>query len=493
MCSCQETSHFFDSLVDSHADWYNHLLLLLLVAVILAHFGTLGDEQTCPISSSYHGVEALVDAVEKRLPPILQAADAATDEAPPQEAGEDLSIEDGLSYTLPPVAMYALGGLLTLVGLLMLVWGARMRRAIIGTAIVGALAAAAQYFVNAFLLGEPPYSLAAALSLDRDGINLGSVRLDVECTGATLVVLGAISLGLHALAQRGFQRALFFLEGVACAVLAVRVAADFAPRLLAPMRVGVVSVGHLTVDLSKFEGDAYLGYPLLPFWALAAPLALLLGILPNHPAINALTTSFLGAFATAKGVRTLSDAYHGRTALELAGGDSVAADPIQGGVQLGLFVVGVWLHGTCCAGREHGEESLCESCCCGLCSLFACCCRGCGCGGCLGCGGCWCCCEEPHPAAADYSPACVVISLLYYGLQQRATPPRVPAAPVGCPCTHAHTARPPRISRVRRPSEASLGGPPSHAAPTPYLPQPRGDGRSGKSQFGVKQSYSGMI
>ena len=59
-----------------------------------------------------------------------------------------------------------------------------------------------------YLLAAPPYSLAAALALERDGSKFGFVRLDVECTGATLLVLLAVSLGLHALAQRPFQRAL---------------------------------------------------------------------------------------------------------------------------------------------------------------------------------------------------------------------------------------------------------------------------------------------
>ena len=95
-----------------------------------------------------------------------------------------------------------------------------------------------------------------------------------------------------------------------CAVLIVRLAADFVPLFLEahPFDDGI-------------SASCFLGYPLVPFWLAVGPLALVLGVVPEYAeSAQLLTTAFLGAFATAKGITTLQDAAAGRHELELVGG-----------------------------------------------------------------------------------------------------------------------------------------------------------------------------
>ena len=94
---------------------------------------------------------------------------------------------------------------------------------------------------------------------------------------------------------------------------------------------------------------------------------------PLRP-IQALLTAFLGAFVTAKGVRTIQDYQYGESALELAGGASVEPDIVQGGVQLALFLLGAYLHRKSWTRLDScGNEcwaGACSSCCgigCGCC------------------------------------------------------------------------------------------------------------------------------
>ena len=324
--------------------WYNHIMLLLLFSALVSHFGAIGEEGTCPAGAS-----------TQHFFPSL-----ATEEGEEGAEEDAVSIRRGITYQLPPAALFAAGGLLVAIGSAMLIWGIRFRRLVTGVLIVGALAVMAKSIATANLLGDdPPFSLAAVISVERDTVSLGGIRLDLECTGSILAIVCAISLGIHALASPIFQRVLAFIEGAACAILAVRLLADFVPILLEP---------------HPFEGEAhyFLGYPLVPFWLTAGPLALLIGLLPAYASVEIVTTALLGAFAAAKGARVLQHALAGGHSLELAGGENISSDMITGGTQLALFVVGVWLRCVCCAPPrdEHEPANACFG---GMCGCCGCC------------------------------------------------------------------------------------------------------------------------
>ena len=275
--------------------WYNHLLLLLIFSVLTAHYGSAALDGTCPVAALH---EAIAQAGE---------GDALVD---------TVSFEGGISYNVPNGALYAIGGSLLLLGAAMLVSGARLQRLFTGVLVVGSLALGAEAMAAAQLLHQPSGALTAGLYLERDGERAGTFTVDCACAGSLLGTLLAISLGLHALAQPCFQRALSFLEGAVCGLLVARLVADFVPPLLEPY------------PLSDAPTPFVLGYPLVPFWAAAAALALLMGVgaVPENETLHAVLTAFLGAFAAAKGLRTVRDAADGRTSLELAGGDRVASD-----------------------------------------------------------------------------------------------------------------------------------------------------------------------
>jgi len=230
----------------------------------------------------------------------------------------------------------------------MIAMGARVQRLVTGVAFVGVLALSAETASATYLLTDPPWTLAAAFDLERSGVSLGHLRVDVDCTGSVFVILIAVSIGLQALAHSYFQRALSFLEGAATGVLAVRLACDFFPTLL---------------EAHPFSGAPhfFLGYPLVPFWLSAGSASLLIGVAAEHKIVQVFITAFLGAFAAAKGVRTLRDAAAGRDGFEIAGGSDIKADFSNGCVQLGLFVVGMWMRHAC-RGKQEEEEGCCAWC-----------------------------------------------------------------------------------------------------------------------------------
>ena len=88
--------------------------------------------------------------------------------------------------------------------------------------------------------------------------------------------------------------------------------------------------------------------------------------MPESATWHLVLTSFLGAFAIAKGVRVLLEyRSSGDTTLDLAGGDDVTSSVYQGGLQLGLFFAGVWLHRERCGGCARSCSCLD---CCGCCA-----------------------------------------------------------------------------------------------------------------------------
>jgi hypothetical protein len=134
--------------------WYNHLVLLLIVAVLFAHFAAFGEQRTCPVT-------------------VAHRAFAAVDEA----VGPDtVSVSEGISYKMPSSSVYTFGVLLLLLGGAMIAMGARVQRLVTGVAFVGVLALSAETASATYLLTDPPWTLAAAFDLERSGVSLGHLR-----------------------------------------------------------------------------------------------------------------------------------------------------------------------------------------------------------------------------------------------------------------------------------------------------------------------------
>ena len=344
--------------------WFNQLLVLIVLAVLITRYGSLGPEQTCPVTAAHAGLVRIGAATE-----------------------DGLAFDNGITFSLPPSAIYAVGATALAVGGVMLSCGLRLQRVFTALLVLGALALYAESAAMQQLLYKPPEAdLAVGLFLESDGVTTFRFRVDLPCAGSVLLLLIAISIGLHLITQPLFGRVLSFVEGAICGILAVRLAADFFPPLLEAMPG--------PFDEAGATPKAFLGYPLIPFWSAAGVAALIIGVMPEGETMTILITAFFGAFAAAKGVRTLQDAAAGLDALELAGGSRVHSDVVQGGLQLGLFVVGVWggrMRAACDPNRPQPPPS---AACCGL---GSCCC------GCFSCGSCWPCCVEDEEVGAPPS------------------------------------------------------------------------------------------
>jgi hypothetical protein len=120
--------------------WYNHLLLLvlLILAVLFAHFAALGEERLCPVT-------------------VAHRAFAAVDEA----VGPDtVSVSRGISYKMPASTVYTFGVLLLILGGSMIAMDARVQRLVTGVAFVSVLAPrlalSAETASATYLLADPP-------------------------------------------------------------------------------------------------------------------------------------------------------------------------------------------------------------------------------------------------------------------------------------------------------------------------------------------------
>ena len=324
---------------------YNEALLLFVLAGVLAYYTASSEDGACLVSS---------------IPTYAYApAEGGTQAGGASAAAAVSAVTTGIAMDLPPVALLAAGVAFTATGIVMLACAVPAQRIIVGLVVVGGLAFVSEQASEQALLGEATPNVDAALTLMRDGLSVGGFTLDLRCTGSMFAILVASRLGLWMLETRLTQRAMMFVEGAACGVLAVRLAADF----YAPLLVSSASVP---------DAGLLLGYPIVPFWASAVPLGVVLGTAasaegPGEGGTATLLTLFLGAFCAAKGLRTLQDYYVGGSTLELAGGASVDSDMLEGGVQLGLLLLGAWRHRQrwarpqCCGG---GGGGCCPALCC---------------------------------------------------------------------------------------------------------------------------------
>ena len=276
-----ESSSFSDTILPLIERVWNHLVLLLFAAMITAHFLSFDDE--C-ILSTIHGM--LIDG----------ASMAAT---VPQER---VQISVGVAYNVPPGLLLTLGSVLFLLGVSMLIFGMRMQRTITALVVVGGGVVVMEEVTARMWLNTPAedrYSLDLTFMRGIDTVN--TFVIDLACTGSVYAIFLTISAGLHLVAMTFFKRAAQFFEGAVAAVLFVRLIANFYPTLLE---------SH-PIDVGLDVGSFFLGYPLVPFWAIAVPLAFVLGALDASPWMQVGVTTFLGAFAATKGLRTIRDYFSG--------------------------------------------------------------------------------------------------------------------------------------------------------------------------------------
>lgn len=315
---------------------WNHLVMLAALAILLPQFLAGGSE--CPVISVHN---LLLDQVH--------------------EPTDKLDLEAGIAYSLPPGVHFVLGGGLTLLGLMMLVFGLKMQQIISAAVVVASLALVAEEVsVRTLLLRPLANRYAVNLTLSRGAVSVGSVVVDLACSGSLFAVLLAISAGVHFVALQSFKRTAQFFEGAVSAVLAVRLASQFVPWLLESHPIAGAG----------YDGHFFLGYPVVPFWAIAMPLAFLVGAIEPVPCMQALITCFLGAFAATKGMRTVQEYLAGYDDIELAGGNDVHSDPLQGLIQLGLFVVGLLIHQRLWLRSDDGGGGGCLG---GACASYDCC------------------------------------------------------------------------------------------------------------------------
>lgn len=386
---------------------WNCFIIYVLVAVAASYFTVDATGGVCPISI-FHRYMA---AYEHKAAAVLGSSVSA-----------DVSV--GVAYEIPAAAMVSVAGVLLVLGAMMLLGGVRMQRLIVGVAVVGSLTLAAESLVATQLLrldedggllrrlsevaaaspdaaSSPPTlsaspspitlfpsaattaaavapsapGLQARLSILSDGASLfPPLTLDLQCSGAFLALLVAATVSLQLLAAQWFQRISLALEAAICALLLVRLTADFAPPLLQPLPADAASsltalaasaptvAARLLPNPSDVLTARLLGYPLVPFWAAAALLALLAASIPESSTWAVTLTAFLGAFACAKGLEVLRDYREGDRTLELAGGEEVSSSVYEGGLQLLLFVAGLWLRRASCGGCARSCR--CCGCCC---------------------------------------------------------------------------------------------------------------------------------
>lgn len=326
---------------------WNHLIVLLVLAgAVTAPFAD-SEYGTCPIAN-----------VRKTVLQTTHSSDATP------------GLDQGVAYDLPAEAVLFAGSAFLLVGIAMLLFPWPFRRAVSCVVFVTVLALLAEEGSSRLLLDNSASPLDLTFTLTRGPDELSSLRVDLPCTGSAFAVFAAIWAGLHLMALQTVKRASLFFEGAVCAVLLVRMLADFLPVLLEPQPLS---------GAAQF----FLGYPVVPFWAVSIPLALLIGAIPQG-GFRVVITSFLGAFAATKGLRTILGFLDGQTSLELSGGADVHADPVQGAIQSGLFLVALVMHQRIwLQGEEPGNEIGC-------------------CGNCCAC--CPCANDEPPSSEGDYSP-----------------------------------------------------------------------------------------
>ena len=222
---------------------YNELLALIFIACVAAAW-TESHYDGCPLAN---------------IP--APKGSAPTDGEP---VADDAAITRGVSYDVPPKLLLGAGYLFTTFGLAMLVFGPTVQRTIVKGLIVLVVALASAQVASSSLITPVAERLSMTTSLLRGGVALGGFTLDLQCTGSMLGIFVAARLAIFLVGLSLVERSMLFLEGAACGVLGVRLAANFYPPLLVESSV-VPDAGFL------------LGYPIVPFWACAVPLAVVLG------------------------------------------------------------------------------------------------------------------------------------------------------------------------------------------------------------------------
>ena len=220
---------------------WNHLLLLLLIASLIAHF-VVGDDGVCPIVAMHNQLSEV----------------SPKDHTPSAQDEPNLRIEEGVAYTLPQGALISVGIAFLILGVGMLIFGVHLKQSFSAAVLVGGMAIAAEEVTaRAWLVGSRRDSLGISVVTTRGDTELNSFTFDVACTGSLFTILVAVWAGLSLVASGGFKRAALLFEGGVFAVMSVRLIADFYPPLLE------------TYPADDQAGHFFLGYPIVPFWATA--------------------------------------------------------------------------------------------------------------------------------------------------------------------------------------------------------------------------------
>ena len=312
--------------------WFNQLLVLIVLAVLITRYGSLGPEQTCPVTAAHAGLVRIGAATE-----------------------DGLAFDNGITFSLPPSAIYAVGATALAVGGVMLSCGLRLQRVFTALLVLGALALYAESAAMQQLLYKPPEAdLAVGLFLESDGVTTFRFRVDLPCAGSVLLLLIAISIGLHLITQPLFGRVLSFVEGAICGILAVRLAADFFPPLLESMPG--------PFDEAGATPKAFLGYPLIPPGRPpASPRCC--GVMPEGETMNILITVFAARLPPQRACARCRTRPQGWTRSSCRWG---ACTRMWSGGLVGLFVVGVWGGRMRAACDPNWPQLLPSAACCGL-------------------------------------------------------------------------------------------------------------------------------
>lgn len=147
--------------------------------------------------------------------------------------GDNIRLEHGITYRMPPEGILYIGGSLAVLGVGMLLFGLKMQQTISAVAtIAGAAFLAEELAMRSLLLipKEDRYTLVT--DLNQGPLTKHRFNVDVSCASSIFATLIAIAAALNLVAMYIFKRAANFFEGAVCAVLIVRLAAQFVPWLL---------------------------------------------------------------------------------------------------------------------------------------------------------------------------------------------------------------------------------------------------------------------
>lgn len=316
----------------------------VLVAVVALPLSMFGDclSDVCPVTSAYHSINGAL------------------------HVNETLGLDEGLTYELPKSLMLVTGVFALCVGVASLLAGARLAQSLFAL-LLGALAGvvAVQHLAPELLLDQPHLEIELVTAwavtswwgniTDDPPVHSAEVKLplDISCASALFACL--CSTGVAMMSAPLMLRLNLCLVGMVAGVLAVRMASNFTPQLIGDTYKGE--------DEAAQAGPHYLGYPLLPFWNAAAPLALAFAALLIRGSTRTLVvvSSLIGSFCTIQGANALDRFRRGEYLVEAVEGNP-KSNFLGGTEELVLFALGlltqsIWCKPTSGPSRRSRQNS----------------------------------------------------------------------------------------------------------------------------------------